>query len=153
MARNGGFEAGLDGWSCTGGSGTTVGTPVHGGTSALKATPAGSDNARCSQTVTVKPDSAYTLGAWVQGSYVYLGASGTGTTDVSTWTQSAGAYRQLTTSFRTGPTTTSVTVYTHGWYGTPAYYADDLTLTGPGGGPVAVPAAPTGLRAGTATAS
>lgn len=153
QARNGGFEAGLDGWSCTGGSGTTVGTPVHGGTSALKATPAGSDNARCSQTVTVKPDSAYTLGAWVQGSYVYLGASGTGTTDVSTWTQSAGAYRQLTTSFRTGPTTTSVTVYTHGWYGTPAYYADDLTLIGPGGGPVAVPAAPTGLRAGTATAS
>lgn len=89
LARNGGFEAGLDGWSCTGGSGTTVSTPVHGGTSALKATPAGSDNARCSQTVTVKPDSAYTLGAWVQGSYVYLGASGTGTTDVSTWTQSA----------------------------------------------------------------
>ncbi|MET9595704.1 glycoside hydrolase family 18 protein [Streptomyces sp. NPDC006516] len=153
LARNGGFEAGLDGWSCSGGSGATVSTPVHSGTSALKATPAGSDNARCSQTVTVKPDSAYTLSAWVQGSYVYLGASGTGTTDVSTWTQSAGAYQRLSTTFRTGSSTTSVTVYTHGWYGTPAYYADDLTLTGPGGGPVAVPAAPTGLRAGTATAS
>ncbi|MFJ4839237.1 chitinase [Streptomyces sp. NPDC088746] len=153
LASNGGFEAGLDGWSCTAGSGAAVSTPVHSGTSALKATPAGSDNARCSQTVTVKPDSTYTLGAWVQGSYVYLGASGTGTTDVSTWTQSAGAYKQLTTSFRTGPATTSVTVYTHGWYGTPAYYADDLTLTGPGGDPVAVPATPTGLRAGTATAS
>ncbi|MFF5894341.1 chitinase [Streptomyces argenteolus] len=153
LARNGGFEAGLDGWSCSGGSGATVSTPVHGGTSALKATPAGSDNARCSQTVTVKPDSSYTLRAWVQGSYVYLGASGTGTTDVSTWTQSAGAYQQLGTTFRTGPSTTSVTVYTHGWYGTPAYYADDLTLTGPGGDPVTVPAAPTGLRAGTSTAS
>ncbi|MEU5659635.1 glycoside hydrolase family 18 protein [Streptomyces sp. NPDC047737] len=153
LARNGGFEAGLDGWSCSGGSGATVSTPVHGGTSALKATPAGSDNARCSQTVTVKPDSAYTLSAWVQGSYVYLGASGTGTTDVSTWTQSAGAYQRISTTFRTGSSTTSVTVYTHGWYGTPAYYADDLTLTGPGGDPVAVPAAPTGLRAGTATAS
>lgn len=153
LARNGGFEAGLDGWTCSGGSGTAVSTPVHSGTSALKATPAGSDNARCSQTVTVKPDSAYTLGAWVRGDYVYLGASGTGTTDVSTWTQSAGAYKQLTTSFRTGPSTTSVTVYTHGWYGTPAYYADDLTLTGPGGDPVAVPATPAGLRAGTATAS
>ncbi|WP_405388322.1 glycoside hydrolase family 18 protein [Streptomyces sp. NBC_01102] len=153
LARNGGFEAGLDGWSCTGGSGAAVTTPVHSGTSALKATPAGSDNARCSQTVTVKPDSAYTLSAWVQGSYVYLGASGTGTTDVSAWTQSAGAYKQLTTTFRTGPATTSVTVYTHGWYGTPAYYADDLTLTGPGGDPVVVPAAPTGLRAGTATSS
>ncbi|MEU1125593.1 glycoside hydrolase family 18 protein [Streptomyces sp. NPDC005899] len=153
LARNGGFEAGLDGWNCSGGSGATVSSPVHGGTSALKATPAGSDNAKCSQTVTVKPGSAYTLSAWVQGSYVYLGASGTGTTDVSTWTQSAGTYKQLSTSFTTGPTTTSVTVYTHGWYGTPAYHADDLTLTGPGGDPVVVPAAPTGLRAGTPTSS
>ncbi|MFE2022003.1 chitinase [Streptomyces sp. NPDC059499] len=153
LARNGGFEAGLDGWSCTGGSGAVVSTPVHGGTSALKATPAGSDNAQCSQTVTVKPDSTYTLSAWVQGSYVYLGASGTGTTDVSTWTPSAGAYTKLTTTFRTGAATTSVSVYTHGWYGTPAYYADDLTLVGPGGEPVVVPAAPTGLKAGTATAS
>lgn len=153
LARNGSFEAGLDGWSCTGGSGAVVSTPVHGGTSALKATPAGSDNAKCSQTVTVKPDSTYTLSAWVQGSYVYLGATGTGTTDVSTWTQSAGAYAKLTTSFRTGAATTSVSVYTHGWYGTPAYYADDLSLIGPGGEPVVVPAAPTGLKAGTATAS
>lgn len=153
LARNGSFEAGLDGWSCTGGSGAVVSTPVHGGTSALKATPAGSDNAKCSQTVTVKPDSTYTLSAWVQGSYVYLGASGTGTTDVSTWTQSAGAYTKLSTTFRTGAATTSVSVYTHGWYGTPAYYADDLTLVGPGGEPVVVPAAPTGLTAGTATAS
>ncbi|MFF9689877.1 chitinase [Streptomyces sp. NPDC014623] len=153
LARNGGFEAGLDGWSCTGGSGAAVSAPVRSGSSALKATPAGSDNARCSQTVTVKPDSAYTLGAWVQGSPVYLGVSGTGTTDVSTWTQSTGAYKQLTTTFRTGPATTSVTLYIHGWYGTPAYHADDLTLIGPGGGPVAVPAAPTGLRAGAATAS
>ncbi|MER5897827.1 glycoside hydrolase family 18 protein [Streptomyces sp. NPDC001876] len=153
LARNGSFEAGLDGWSCTGGSGAVVSTPVHGGTSALKATPAGSDNAKCSQTVTVKPDSTYTLSAWVQGSYVYLGASGTGTTDVSTWTPSAGAYTKLTTTFRTGAATTSVSVYTHGWYGTPAYYADDLTLVGPGGEPVVVPAAPTGLKAGTATAS
>jgi len=28
LARNGGFEAGLDGWSCTGGSGAAVGAPV-----------------------------------------------------------------------------------------------------------------------------
>ncbi|WP_328896651.1 chitinase [Streptomyces sp. NBC_00236] len=153
VARNGTFEAGLTGWNCTGGSGVAVSAPVHGGTSALKATPAGSDNAKCSQTVTVKPGSTYTLSAWVQGGYVYLGAEGTGTTDVSTWTQSVGVWQKLTTTFKTGASTTSVKVYTHGWYGTPAYYADDLTLVGPGGDPVVLPAVPAGLKAGTPTSS
>lgn len=147
LARNGGFESGLDGWSCTGNSGAAVSTPAHNGTSALKATPVSAENAKCSQQVAVQPDSTYTLSAWVQGSYVYLGAEGTGTTDVSTWTQSSADWKQLTTTFRTGPSTTRVTVYTHGWFGTPAYYADDLTLVGPGGAPAELPAAPTGLRA------
>ncbi|CAO0828569.1 chitinase OS=Streptomyces microflavus OX=1919 GN=Smic_61450 PE=3 SV=1 [Streptomyces microflavus] len=153
VARNGSFEAGLDGWSCSAGSGAVVSTPVHGGTKALKGTPAGNDNARCSQAVTVKPNSSYTLSAWVQGSPVYLGATGTGTTDVSTWTQSTGAWKQLTTSFTTGPSTTSVSVYTHGWYGTPAHYVDDLTLVGPGGDPVVLPAVPSGLRTTAVTSS
>ncbi|MFJ9327849.1 chitinase [Streptomyces sp. NPDC101230] len=153
VARNGGFESGLDGWSCTAGSGSVVSTPVHGGTKALKGTPAGNDNAKCSQAVAVKPNSRYTLSAWVQGSPVYLGATGTGTTDVSTWTQSAGAWKQLTTSFTTGPSTTSVSVYTHGWYGSPAHYVDDLTLVGPGGDPVVVPAVPAGLKTTATTSS
>ncbi|MEU4278600.1 glycoside hydrolase family 18 protein [Streptomyces tanashiensis] len=153
LARNGGFEAGLDGWTCTAGSGAVVPSPVHGGTKALQATPAGSDNAKCSQTVTVKPGSTYTLSGWVRGSYVYLGASGTGTTDVSTWTGSAPDWQKLTTSFTTGASTTSVTIYTHGWYGTPAYQADDLSLYGPGGDPVQIPAAPTGLTAGSPTSA
>ncbi|MFF2010847.1 chitinase [Streptomyces sp. NPDC058195] len=153
LARNGGFESGLDGWNCTGGSGAAVSTPAHGGASALKATPAGADNAKCSQVVNVQPDSTYTLSAWVQGSYVYLGAEGTGTTDVSTWSPSSSGWKQLTTTFKTGSATKQVTVYTHGWFGTPAYYADDLSLTGPGGAPVELPAAPTALRAGTATSS
>ncbi|MFJ9825344.1 chitinase [Streptomyces sp. NPDC101160] len=151
LARNGGFESGLDGWSCTAGSGAVVASPVHSGTKALQATPAGSDNARCAQTVTVKPNSTYTLSGWVRGSYVYLGASGTGTTDVSTWTQSAPDWQRLATTFTTGASTTSVTVYTHGWYGTGAYQADDLSLLGPGGDPVQTPATPTGLTAGSAT--
>ncbi|MEU9416284.1 glycoside hydrolase family 18 protein [Streptomyces sp. NPDC048272] len=155
LARNGGFEAGLDGWSCPGGGAVAVTTPVHGGSSALKATPAGQDNARCAQTVTVKPDSTYTLGAWVQGAYVYLGAAGTGTTDVSVWTQSPGAWKQLSTTFRTGPATTSVTVYTHGWYGQPAHFTDDLTLVGPDPGQTQPqpPAVPTGLTASAASSS
>lgn len=155
LARNPGFETGLSGWTCSGGSGTTVSSPVHGGTAALKATPAGADHAMCSQTVSVKPDSQYTLSGWVQGSYVYLGAKGTGTTDVSTWTSGASDWRQLSTGFRTGPNTTSVTIYTHGWYGQPAYHADDINLTGPGGGDPGdpIPGAPSGLRTGSATAS
>ncbi|WUI40908.1 glycoside hydrolase family 18 protein [Streptomyces zaomyceticus] len=153
LARNGGFEAGLDGWTCSAGSGAAVSTPVRSGTKALQATPAGSDNARCSQTVTVKPNSSYTLSGWVRGSYVYLGASGTGTTDVSTWTGSAPDWQRLATTFTTGTSTTSVTIYTHGWYGTPAYQADDLSLFGPGGDPVQLPAAPTGLAAGSPTST
>ncbi|MET9931181.1 MULTISPECIES: glycoside hydrolase family 18 protein [unclassified Streptomyces] len=153
LARNGGFEAGLDGWTCTAGSGAAVSSPVHGGTKALQAAPAGSDNARCSQTVTVKPNSTYALSGWVRGSYVYLGATGTGTTDVSTWTGSAPDWQKLSTSFTTGPSTTSVTIYTHGWYGTPAYQADDLSLYGPGGDPVQLPTAPTGLAAGSPTST
>ncbi|WP_128977574.1 chitinase [Streptomyces roseicoloratus] len=154
LARNGGFESGLDGWNCTAGSGAVVASPVHGGTKALQATPAGSDNARCAQTVTVKPNSTYTLSGWVRGSYVYLGASGTGTTDVSTWTQSAPDWQRLATTFTTGASTTSVTVYSHGWYGTGAYHADDLSLLGPGGDPVQIPGTPTGLTVtGAPTAS
>jgi chitinase len=151
LVENGGFEAGLDGWTCTAGAAVT--SPVRSGSSALRATPAGSDYAQCSQTVTVKPDSQYTLAGYVRGSYVYLGASGTGTTDVSTWTQSAPDWQQLTTTFRTGPSTTKVTLYTHGWYGTGAYYADDVSLVGPGVDQGQPPAAPTGLAVGTVTSS
>ncbi|MFY4723925.1 chitinase [Streptomyces sp. LaBMicrA B280] len=157
---NAGFESGLSDWTCSAGSGTTVSSPVHSGTSALKATPAGQDNAQCTQTVAVKPNSSYTLSSWVQGGYTYLGVTGTGTTDVSTWTPDTTAWKQLSTSFTTGANTTSVTLYTHGWYGQAAYYADDLSLYGPDGGgtggttpPPTVPAAPTGLAVSATTSS
>ncbi|WP_063771995.1 chitinase [Kitasatospora mediocidica] len=130
LLQNPGFETGtLAGWSCTANSGAVTGSPVHSGSYALRATPAGSDDAQCTQQVAVRPNSAYTLSGWVQGSYVYLGDSGTGGTDTSTWSTNA-SWNQLTTSFTTGPTTLSVTVYLHGWYGTGAYGADDLVLTG-----------------------
>ncbi|MEV0095986.1 glycosyl hydrolase family 18 protein [Streptomyces sp. NPDC050738] len=134
VAKNAGFESGLTGWTCTGGTGSVVTSPVHGGTSALKGAASSSDNAQCSQTVAVQPNSTYTMSGWVQGAYVYLGASGTGTTDASTWTPSATGWTKLSTSFKTGASTKSVTVYTHGWYGQGAYYADDITVSGPDGG-------------------
>ncbi|WP_432057235.1 chitinase [Streptomyces sp. bgisy022] len=159
-ARNAGFESGLSNWTCSANSGTTVSSPVHGGTAALKATPAGQDNARCSQTVAVKPNSTYQLSGWVRGGYAYLGVSGTGTTDVSTWTPDSSSWKQLSTRFTTGSGTTSVTVYTHGWYGQQPYYADDLSVFGPDGGgggdgepEPTVPGTPGGLAVSGATAS
>lgn len=157
-AKNAGFESGLTGWTCTAGSGTTVSSPVHGGAAALKATPAGQDNAQCSESVAVKPNSTYTLSAWVQGGYSFLGVTGTGTTDTSTWTPDSATWKQLSTTFTTGASTTSVTVYTHGWYGQAAYYADDISVYGPdggGGGDPAptVPSAPAGLTVTGTTAS
>ncbi|MFF9484444.1 chitinase [Streptomyces sp. NPDC014676] len=156
--RNAGFEAGLGNWTCSANSGTTVSSPVHGGTAALKATPAGQDNARCSQTVAVKPNSTYRLSGWVQGGYTYLGVTGTGTTDVSTWTPDSGGWKQLSTGFSTGSSTTSVTVYTHGWYGQAPYYVDDLSVFGPDGGgggdpEPTVPGTPGGLTVSGTTAS
>ncbi|MFS4095949.1 chitinase [Streptomyces sp. AF1A] len=156
--RNAGFESGLSDWTCTAGSGTTVSSPVHSGSSALKATPAGQDDAQCTQAVAVKPNSTYILSAWVQGGYSFLGVTGTGTTDVSTWTPDTASWKQLSTTFTTGASTTSVTVYTHGWYGQAAYYADDVSVNGPdggGGGDPAptVPAAPTGLTVSGTTSS
>ncbi|WP_406841319.1 chitinase [Streptomyces sp. AHU1] len=155
--KNGGFESGLSNWTCSAGSGTTVSSPVHGGAAALKATPAGQDFAQCSQSVAVKPNSTYTLSAWVQGSYTYLGVSGTGTTDVSTWTPNT-TWTQLSTTFTTGASTTSVSVWSHGWYGQPAYLADDFSVFGPdggGGGDPAptVPATPGGLAVSGTTSS
>ncbi|WP_323183675.1 chitinase [Streptomyces prunicolor] len=157
-AKNAGFESGLTNWTCTAGSGTTVSSPVHSGASALKATPAGQDNAQCSESVAVKPSSTYTLSAWVQGGYSYLGVTGTGTTDVSTWTPDTSAWKQLSTTFTTGASTTSVSVYTHGWYGQAAYYADDISVYGPDGGggsdpAPTVPATPTGVTVPSTTSS
>ncbi|GAA2860789.1 glycoside hydrolase family 18 protein [Streptosporangium fragile] len=148
IAVNPGFESGLSGWTCSAASGATaVSSPVHGGTGALQATPAGTDTARCQQTVSVKPSSSYTLSAWVRGGYVFLGATGTGgSADPSTWASSPSAYTQVSTSFTTGASTTSVTIYVNGWYGQGAYQADDIVLDGPAG-QGQPPAAPTGLTA------
>ncbi|GAA3978003.1 glycoside hydrolase family 18 protein [Streptomyces marokkonensis] len=159
-AKNAGFEAGLSNWTCSADSGTTVSSPAHAGSAALKATPNGQDNARCAQTVEVKPGSTYTLSAWVQGGYSYLGVTGTGTTDVSTWTPGSTSWKQLSTTFTTGSSTSSVTVYTHGWYGQSAYYADDLSVFGPDGGggddggpEPTVPSVPAGLNVSGTTPS
>ncbi|UNM14554.1 carbohydrate binding domain-containing protein [Streptomyces formicae] len=84
LLLNPGFEAGsLSGWSCTGGLGSVVDSPVHEGTKALAGAASSSDNAKCTQTVAVQPNTQYTLSGWVRGSYVYLGVTG----GTSAWTR------------------------------------------------------------------
>ncbi|MFG2000903.1 chitinase [Spirillospora sp. NPDC048911] len=152
ILSNSGFESGsLSGWTCSGGTGSVVTSPVHSGTHALAGAASSSDNARCAQTVTVKPSTAYTLSAWVRGSYVYLGVDG----GTSTWTPSATAYTRLSLTFTTTAGQTSVQVYLHGWYGAGTYNADDVELDGPGGGdpPPGLPGQPGTPSLGTVTNS
>ena len=156
LLANPGFETGtLSGWTCPATDHVT-GSPVHSRSGALAGAASAGDDAQCTQTVSVQPSSSYTLTGWVQGSYVSLGDTGTGSTDTDTWTAAATSWQQLSTSFSTGASTTSVTVYVHGWYGEGTYYADDLSLTGPGGsggGGASAPAAPAGLAVTGTTAS
>ena len=130
LVSNPGFESGsLSPWTCSGGS--VVSSPVHSGTKAVQGNVTGSDFAQCSQTVTVVPSTAYTVSAWVRGGggYVYLGVTG----GSSIWNPAtANAWTQLSLSFTTAAGQTSLQVYVHGWYGQPAYNADDISVDGPG---------------------
>lgn len=149
LLSNPGFESGsLSGWTCDSGTGAVVSSPVHSGSYALGATPSSSDDAQCAQTVSVQPNTSYTLSGYVQGSYVYLGV--TGGTD--TWTPSASSWQQLSVTFTTGASQTSVQVYVHGWYAQPEFYADDLALSGPAGPtPSTGPTTPTPTATSTPT--
>jgi chitinase len=162
LLSNGSFTTGTTaGWACSSGD-AVVAAPVYPGAAfALAGTPSGSDDAQCSQVVSVQPGSSYTLTGEVEGDYVYLGDSGTGSSDTSAWTPSATSWTQLSTSFSTGAATTSVTIYVHGWYVQPTFYADNLVLAGPagsgsppgGGGGTTAPAAPTNLAVTATTSS
>ncbi|MFJ6386054.1 carbohydrate binding domain-containing protein [Streptomyces sp. NPDC091972] len=153
VLTNPGFESGtLSSWTCAGNLGSVVSSPVHGGSKALQGAVSSSDNAKCSQTVSVQPNTSYSLSGWVRGSYVYLGVDG----GSFTWTSSPSAYTQLSTTFTTGASQTSATVYVHGWYAQGSYYADDISLDGPGGGggsDAQAPSVPGSLRSTGKTSS
>jgi len=138
LLANPGFETGtLSGWTCDAGTASVVTSPVHTGSYALAGAASNSDDAQCTQTVAVQPNSAYTLSGYFEGAYVYIGITG----GTSTWTPSATSWTQLTTTYTTTASQTSIQFYTHGWYGQGTYYADDLSLTGPAGtGPTTPPA-------------
>ncbi|MFJ1702794.1 polysaccharide deacetylase family protein [Kitasatospora sp. NPDC088346] len=140
LATNPGFEiptlpladpGSVPGWTC-GPAEAVLTTAAHAGSSALAVTPSAADSTgECSQTVSVRPGSHYALSAWVRGSYVFLGATGTGHDDAPAWTAGTGdGWHRLTTGFTTGAGTTSVRLHLHGWYGQGAFAADDVELTG-----------------------
>ncbi|MEV7095296.1 glycosyl hydrolase family 18 protein [Amycolatopsis sp. NPDC051045] len=120
---NGGFETGATSpWSAPGDA--IVASPAHSGTHALQVVPSASATGEAAQNVTLAPNHAYTLTAWVQGSYAYVGVRGGA--NASTWT-SGGGWTRLSVPFTTGASG-AVTVYVHGWYGQSAVYADDFAI-------------------------
>jgi hypothetical protein len=122
--QNGGFESGnLLPWTCQAG-GVVVGSPVHSGSHALQVSPTDSQTGECDQAVALQPNHSYTLTAWVQGNYGFVGVSGDAS--ASTWA-SSGGWTKLTVPFTTG-STGKVTVFVHGWYSQGNVYADDFAL-------------------------
>ncbi|WP_067182291.1 glycosyl hydrolase family 18 protein [Microtetraspora niveoalba] len=122
---NPGFESGaLSPWTCQTGS-AVVGSPAHSGVHALRVSPTQSQTGQCAQSVTLAPNHAYTLKAWVQGNYAFVGVSGGAT--ASTWTSSSG-WKELSLPFTTGSSGT-VTVTVNGWYGQDDVHADDFSIS------------------------
>jgi hypothetical protein len=122
---NGGFETGsFSPWTCES-TDAVVTSPVHSGGYAARISPTASTTGECDQNLTLSPNHTYTLTAWVQGNYAYIGVNGDAS--ASTWT-SSGTWTQLTVSFTTG-STGAVTVFAHGWYAQGDVYADDFSIT------------------------
>ena len=123
LVSNPGFETGtLTGWTCNAGD-VVVSSPVHSGSHALQVTPSSSTTGECDQTISVQANHTYTLSAFVNGPYAYLGVQ----SGASTWTTSS-SYTQLSVTFTTVTSQTSVTIFVHGWYGQGNVFADDFSL-------------------------
>ena len=133
LVTNPGFETGnLTGWSCDAGN-TVVTSPVHSGAYALQLNPSSSTTGQCTQTISVQANTSYTLSAYVDGPYAYIGVNGFS----NTWTSSS-SYTQLSYTFTTG-TATTATIYVHGWYAQGSVGVDDVALTGPAGSSTPTP--------------
>ncbi|BCL77752.1 chitinase [Ktedonobacteria bacterium brp13] len=124
LVSNPGFEtANLSSWSCNSGD-QVVTSPVHSGSHALQVTPTNSTTGECDQTINVQANHTYTLSAYVDGSYAYIGVQN----GASNWT-SSGSYTKLGVTFTTSSSQSSITIYIHGWYAQGNVYVDDFSLS------------------------
>jgi len=145
LVSNPGFETGTTtGWFCDPND-SIVSSPVHSGSHAVEVVSGSITVGLCEQTINVQPGTAYTLTAYLQGGYIYLGVSGYS----NTWT-GASSYTQLTVTFTTTAATSYVTIYTQGYYGEGNGFADDFVLSGPGGSATPTPT-PTPTQTSTPT--
>ena len=88
----------------------------------MQITPSSSSTGECDQTITVQANHTYTLSAYVNGPYAYIGV----VNGASNWTSSS-SYTKLSVTFTT--TSTSVTIFVHGWYAQGNVYVDDFSLS------------------------
>ncbi|GHO70343.1 hypothetical protein KSC_092350 [Ktedonobacter sp. SOSP1-52] len=124
LVSNPGFETGsLSSWTCQAGD-SVVSSPVHSGSHALAMVPSSSTTGECDQTISVQPNHTYTLSAYVDGPYAYLGVQN----GTSTWTSSS-SYTRLSVTFTTSASQSSATIYIHGWYAQGSVYVDDVSLS------------------------
>jgi hypothetical protein len=122
---NGGFETGsFSPWACQS-TDAVVASPAHTGTHAARVSPTASATGECDQSVTLAANHSYTLTAWVQGNYAFVGV--TGGASASTWTSASG-WTKLTVPFTTGANGT-VSVFVHGWYSQGNVFADDFSIS------------------------
>ncbi|MEV4559546.1 carbohydrate binding domain-containing protein [Kitasatospora sp. NPDC049285] len=154
VVRNGGFNQGnrMVFWSCE--SGTVA--PFHSDELGygLQGFPGPDAYSGCTQQVPVEPNATYRMQATVAGPYAFVGTTGAGTTDLTLWSSTIG-WNTLSGTVTTGPATTSLTVYFHGWYGQGPYQVARVSLVGPGTPPDPCapipPTATTGPTGPTAT--
>jgi Carbohydrate binding domain len=123
LVVNSGFESGnLNSWICES-SDTIVTKPTYTGSFSLQVAPTSTSNGQCSQIVSVLPNHSYTLKAYAYGSYVYLGVDGYG----ANWISDT-SFMPLSYTFTTDASTTSISIYIHGWYSQGTAYIDDISL-------------------------